>query len=360
MKKYLPFLSLGMAISLGSNAQTGPGFLYAGTIPDCVARWTFDGNSNVLADSSGNNNNGLLANTTTALGWRDMPMQGAKFNGFSSKGDVPIAPSLQFQNATIVALVKFDGFYSGICQGNNIIGSHAYQDFEQGSFFFRVADNEYDGDCNTVSPDHNTFSSLFHNDGEPPTTKPFIQTDKWYFLAASFQNGVEKKLFQVEMDTNFYAPPAQAISETSTIGYTYTPTTNPMRIGYHNSDTNPYWFNGVMDELVIFNRALNLREISNVYDYLWNKGVATTDTATSIKDNEIKRAVSLTKTGSKYQFTINNGKRYNAVLTDMLGKKLQALTVEHNSVIDLSSYAVQVFILNLFDNNGQYAFKVHN
>lgn len=353
-------LSVLCVLSSIASGQTGNSFLYAGSIPDCVARWTFDGNSNILADSSGNNNNGLLANTISAFGWRDVPLQGAKFDGFSSKGDVPISPSLQFQNATIVALVKFDGFYSGVCQGNNIIGSHAYQDFEQGSFFFRVADNEYDGDCNTVSPDHNTFSSLFHNDGELPTTKPFIETDKWYFLAASFQNGVEKKLFQVEMDTNFYNPPAQAMTETSTAGYTYTPTTHPMRIGYHNSISNPYWFNGVMDELVIFDRALNLREISNIYSFLWNKGTVPTDTSTSVKDNEIGDAVSLIKTGSSYQLVVNNGKRYNAVLTDMLGKRLQSLTVGNNSVIDLSGYAAQVFVLNLFDNNGQYAIKLHN
>lgn len=277
MKKIIQ-LSLLLLTSSGVSFLQGNG-TYAGTISNCIARWTFDNNNSFIVDSSGNNNNGLLTNTT-ASGWRNIPGLGVKFSGTSSKGMVPNSGSLQVPgDMTIIALVKFDDFYNGPCQGNEIL-SKGYSDRTPGVYLMRTSDNKYDGSCDSYSPTKNIMESSFGSESSMPTAivQPYIDRGKWYFFAATLKNGVERQLFQAEMDEADYNPPAQAMTTVSTVGYDIGINSSDLTFGYSSCLNSSYWFNGVMDEVALFDKTLNIKEIQNVYTYLWNK--VATPTAT--------------------------------------------------------------------------------
>lgn len=353
MKKKLSTVIISLITMNSIFAQAPNNYLYAGSIPGCVARWTFDEPGNTLIDHSNNNNNGVLSNTTSASGWRNLPLQGAKFNGFSSGGVVANASTLQITDATIVTLIKFDAFNTALCQGSNILSKG--NDYDAGVYLVRANDNEYDHDCGLVNPDKNSFIARFENDGSTFTQKPIIDTGKWYFFAVTFKNGTEMKYYEVLMDTGNYAPPLQPTYALNTSGYSMGINNQPIYIGKHNSASFPYFLNGVLDELVIFNRVLDVKELVDVYDFLWNR-----DASTNIGVNKIAEQVNYVRTGKRYQFSVADNVRYNAVLTDMLGRRINSFTLGDNAVVDLGNYEQQMFLLTLYNEYGKHTIKLQN
>lgn len=343
-------LTLGLlGLSISSLAQGSS--TYAGSIPNCVARFTFDGN--LLTDSSASANNGVLFNTVSAVGWRDAPNEGAKFNGTSSYGNVPSSLSLKITNGTILALVKPTGFYSGPCQGTNIIQKG--NDGNNGAYLMRLSDNDFDHDCDVSTPNKIMLQSGFGADGDIFNIKPVISANKWYFFASTYENGVEKKLYQVEMDTGNYAAPTQAIWTLNTAGHSLGTNDNALNIGYLNSPQYPYWFTGTMDEVVIFDRVLDHKELADAYDFLWNKGKPA---PTRIKEANIASEVSYQRNGDHYSFTTKDNNTYDAILVDMLGKEIKTFKLNNNSRVDLSGFASQVFMLNIVGQKGRGTIKL--
>ena len=339
-----------LGLSIGSFAQGSS--IYAGTVPNCIARFTFDGNS--LTDSSASGNNGVLYNTVSAIGWRDAPNEGAKFNGSSSYGNVPSSPSLKITNGTIVALVKPTGFYTGTCQGTNILQKG--NDGVNGAYLMRLNDNDYDHSCNVSTPNQIMIQSAYGNDGDYFNIKPVVSADKWYFFASTYQDTVEKRLYQVEMDTGNYAAPTQPIWTLNTAGHSLGTNNNTLNIGYLDALNYPYWFTGTMDEVVIFDRVLDDKEIIKVYDFLWNKGKPAPPTG--IKAANIASKISYQRNGDRYSFNTKENKSYDAILVDMLGKEIKTFKLSNNSTIDLSGFASQVFMLNIVGAEGRGTIKL--
>lgn len=358
MKKIIQLTTLFIASS-GLAFSQGNG-IYAGTISNCIARWTFDNTSSFIVDSSGNNNNGLLSNTTPANGWRNMPGQGVKFNGTSSKGLVPNSVSLQVPgDMTIIALVKFDGFYNGLCQGNEILAK-GYGDRTPGTYLMRTSDNKYDGSCDVYSPTKNIMESSFGEETSIPTAivQPYVDMGKWYFFAATLKNGVERQLFQAEMDIANYAPPAQAMTTISTAGYNIGVNSSDLTFGYSSHPSTPFWFNGVMDEVALFNKTLSVKEIRDAYTFLWNKGLAPSAT----KDvNILAKEIQYFVKDKQLHLAANTNNQYNIMITDVLGRKINESKLNSQSTIDLGHYAQQIFVVNVMSKDGgHYAFKVMN
>lgn len=335
--------------------------MYAGSIPNCVARWTFDNNAGLIIDSSGNNNNGTLSNVVSNPGWRNAAGQAVKFNGSSSGGLVPHSGSLSPQNGmTIIGLIKFDAFNSQSCQGSNVISKGPDEGI--GTYFLRTSDNVYDGSCNTVSPDNNSFESLFHTDNLTHNNHPYVATGKWYFVATIFdQANSTKVVYQIEMDENNYNSPLVTVcNEPATQSITLGSNTNDVSIGYaaFNNDPHKFRFNGSMDELVIFDRPLDMKEITDAYTFLWNKNQA----PTAIKSvNNLEKEIQYYVKDHQLYLAGKSNEQYNVLITDMLGHKVYQTEMQAGMAsVNLAHFARQLFVVSVYNQKGHYTFKVMN
>ena len=176
--------------------------------------------------------------------------------------------------------VKPLDFYSGTCQGNNIIYKSYDYYTHAGCWAMEIFEN--DNNCGTYSP------NLEQLEFAGPTVAPyslqqanFINIKNWYFLAITYDGNTIKR-YQVLMDTSNYALSTSPIS-TDVLGTALGSNTYDVRIGATQNPPYPFWFNGDMDEIALFNRVLSDSEVHSVYTYLWGQltvsGVADSITA---------------------------------------------------------------------------------
>jgi Concanavalin A-like lectin/glucanases superfamily len=77
-----------------------------------------------------------------------------------------------------------------------------------------------------------------------------VKEGQWYNLIYTYGAGVGK----------FYLNGTLINTDTSAI--TFTPNLTNLYIGRHDDSEYPYYFNGIIDEVRIYNRALNPCEVS--------------------------------------------------------------------------------------------------
>ncbi|WP_276132515.1 T9SS type A sorting domain-containing protein [Polluticoccus soli] len=265
MKRIL--LSVLVATSFSVSAQTN----YPGGISGCIARWDFatgGGPISALTDVSGNgNNSSSVNNLTSATGFRGVANKAMAFNGFNSLATIPHASLLQPTAITMVSMVRFNGFYTGQCQGNYIISKG--DNLTSGNYALVVSDNIYDNSCTVNSPFNKQFYALY---GATNLTNlvpagNYLTTGQWYLFVSSY-DGTTLKHYQVVMDPNNYVStitPFFTTNVSSTIGTN----TQNLLIGGHSVPGHPYPVYGSMEEVALFNRVLTNAEVQSVYDYLW-------------------------------------------------------------------------------------------
>lgn len=193
--------------------------------------------------------------TLTADQWGN-PNSAYRFDGTSSYMRIANTASLQCDTQiTLCARVNVRGFYDGLCKANSIISK---EDLDQtpGYYSLRfIASNNTAGSCTFQDTNHQNFYGSYY--GHIPSTvkldnPPYIKKDQWYCLVYVF-DGVTTKMFVDGILRH-------QITTTSTIGKNLV----DMYLGKTANPTYPYWFNGIMDEVRIYNRALNTLEIDSV------------------------------------------------------------------------------------------------
>lgn len=283
LKKTLPALLLVAMAGNYASAQT----TYPSGTTGCIARWDFSSSGAIttLPDVSTNGNNGTAYNLVSAPGFRNLSNKAMKFNGTSSRAVVPHTSMLMPSRITMACLVKLDTFYTGLCEGSQIV-LKGNPHFISGSYGMAIMDNTYDGNCGTYSPDYMQQGNQFANINQTIPSGNYVRTRKWYFMAASY-TGDTVKYYQVEMDTNVYNSNITPIYTQWGFGTPLGSNTMDLTIGYNADPPYPYWLNGTLDELVIFNRALADSSVQSVYNYLWggiiiNKNFS--DTSLCLKD----------------------------------------------------------------------------
>jgi hypothetical protein len=221
-----------------------------------VAWYNFNGGN--LNDSSGKNNHIAFNNavkTTDRFGRAD----GAYiFNGSASYMRVTNSGSLNPTSAiTLAAVVKVNDFYNGLCHVNQILGKvDNYGDYMPGFYNLRISD--YPDYCgNPIDVNKQKFSGAYgdNNIGAAftRTDTVFVKKSQWYNIVYTYESGVSKLYINGELkDTRSLA------------GNTFTPNTADLFIGKCNNSQYPYWFNGVIDDVRIYNRALCLGEVKQL------------------------------------------------------------------------------------------------
>lgn len=213
-----------------------------------VAYYPFNGNAN---DASGNNNNPVFNNATLTADRLGNPNSAYHFNGVDNYMHIPNSPSINPTNTiSISAWVKVEGFYHGTCHGNNIV-MKGDADYLPGNYMIRFDDSYFTNNqnCFISSPD-TTHESFFGLQATQLSSTPFIQKNQWYSVVYTCDGTTAKTFVNCQL---VGSGPANGI----TFNNSY-----DLYLGHLNNSNYPYWFNGVMDEVRIYNRALDQDEVN--------------------------------------------------------------------------------------------------
>jgi hypothetical protein len=208
-----------------------------------VAYYNF--NNGKLLDSSGHQNN-IYFNTATPTADRlGRPNNAYYFDGDTSAMHVSNSPSLNQSEITLMAIVEFKSFTTGICLINQIL-MKGYQDQDSGVYGLRVYLGP--GGCATqVDTTTEKLLGTFGNFGYTSYTvdsATFIHTNTWYTLVYTY-DGTSSKIY---INGRLESVMLQVAN--------FAPNPYDLTIGQTENGEYPYPFNGIIDEIRIYNHAL--------------------------------------------------------------------------------------------------------
>ncbi len=215
-----------------------------------IAYYNFNGGN--LNDSSGNSNNIVFNSATKTTDRFGVADNAYLFDGSSSYMTVNNSTSLNPSKITIFAIVKVNGFYVGTCSGNQIL-SKGYP-YDIGGFY-SMQFFDYNNGCAVPNTSNETFSAGFGDDYPQGSQAGVIadtvkvKTGQWYYLTYTYDGTT----------ANFYINGQLKGSLVRTISFT--PNSLDLWIGKHENPPYPYYFNGVIDEIRIYNRAMSAAAI---------------------------------------------------------------------------------------------------
>ena len=209
-----------------------------------IAYFSFiDGN---LTDSSDYGNNIIFNNAIKTKDRFGNSNNAYLFNGTSSYMQVKNSNSLNPNNITLYAIVNVNDFYTGTCSGNNIVTKGNHDDING---FYVLQFTDYSVDCGTPNLNNETFGGGY-GDNIPKGTALGVRSvnpikkGQWYYVAFTYDGSMAKMYIDGELVSS-----AQKVIN-------FTANSDDVFIGRDGSSIFPYYFNGVLDELRIYNRAL--------------------------------------------------------------------------------------------------------
>ncbi len=213
-----------------------------------MAYYPFSGNAN---DVSGNNNNPSFNNATLTADRFGTANSAYHFNGTDNYMRIPNSPSINPPNQiSVCAWVRATGFYQGPCHGNSMI-MKGDADYLTGNYLLRFDDGGYTNYQNCVIPVPDVIHQNFYgpNIAIPGGYTPFVQTGQWYSVIYTSDGTTSR----------FYVNCVLKISVPAS-GITFS-NAYDLYFGKMNHPQFPYWLNGDLDEVRIYNRALNQQEV---------------------------------------------------------------------------------------------------
>lgn len=218
-----------------------------------VAYYNFNGGN--LNDSSGNNNHIIFNNASPTTDRFGKPNNAYKFDGASNFMRVRNSSSLNPKLISLVAMVKFNGFYRGPCHANQIL-KKGFQDQENGIYGLRAG--IFGVPCNSLSIDttkeqiHGYYGNTQFASIAAVDTTDYVRPDKWMIVVFTY-DGKQAKLYvdgKLKRTVDGMVP--------------FTANGFDMFIGRAENPSYPYWFNGVIDEIRIYKKALCQEEVSEL------------------------------------------------------------------------------------------------
>jgi len=209
-----------------------------------VAYYNF--NNGNLNDSSGNENNIIFNNAVKTTDRFGRANNAYLFNGSSSYMKVANSSSLNPKGAiTLMGIVKLNDFYKGTCHANQIFQKGTV-DQNQGVYSLRV--QYFSSDCYATLDTSKEIATGFYGDyghtASATDAKNYIKPNLWFTFVYTYDGQVSKFYVNGELE--------------STVNGTavFTPNSNDLFIGRAESAQYPYWWNGAIDEVRIYNKAL--------------------------------------------------------------------------------------------------------
>ena len=212
-----------------------------------VAYYSF--NQGSLLDYSGYENNIIFSNATKTTDRFGKPNNAYLFDGKSSYMEINNSQSLNPDGITMYAIINVNGFYTGKCGGNDIISKGATYEVKG---FYHLYYADFLTGCGDEPPvqTHELFSGGYGDNipqgaqvGARDTTP--INKGQWYYVAYTYDGQTAKLYVNGELKSSVQQK------------VTFTANTQDLFIGKHENPLYPYYFNGVIDEIRIYNKALN-------------------------------------------------------------------------------------------------------
>ncbi|MEQ1799073.1 MAG: LamG-like jellyroll fold domain-containing protein [Lacibacter sp.] len=216
-----------------------------------MAHYPFNGNAN---DVSGNNNNPVFNNATLTADRVNNPNSAYKFNGINNYIQIPNSPTLNMSSSiTLAAFVKTTGFYYGTCHGNAIL-MKGLDAAPTTTFRLRFGDEMYSNGTNcTYSPPDTIHQNYWgHGAGAAGGYTPYVTKNEWVSVIYTYDGTYAKLYINCQLVLNNFSP-----------GYNFS-NTHDLFLGKMDDPTFPYWFNGEMDDVRIYNRAINEDEVKAI------------------------------------------------------------------------------------------------
>jgi len=219
-----------------------------------VAYYNFKGGS--LGDSSGYNNNIIFSNATKTTDRFGNADGAYLFDGSSSYMQIKNNASLNPSLMTMVAIVKIKDFYYGPCHASQIFGKGAPDDVN-GGYCLRIRD-EFINCSDVVDTTTEYFygaygNAIYSNNAVSALTKPnYYHSGQWYVIVYTY-DGTQSKIY-----VNGELKGQQQHTAV------FSANTQDLFIGKADNISFPYWFNGVIDEVRIYNRALPAAEVKKL------------------------------------------------------------------------------------------------
>ncbi len=206
-----------------------------------LAAWYKFTNGNT-ADYSGNNNHLKGHHVKLAADMMGRPNNAYAFNGFSSFMEAANSSSLNPSTITIAALVQPVGFYGGNGAQSRIL-MKGVDDQSNGDYFI--------GFHNTGSIFGTYGDNQFQSNGVA-TSDNFLQLNQWYKIVYTYDGAVGKLYLNDSL-----------VGENTKVA-AFNPNTDRLRIGKTGRTDYPFWFNGVIDEIRIYNIALTKNQVTKL------------------------------------------------------------------------------------------------
>jgi hypothetical protein len=217
-----------------------------------VAYYPFNGTT---SDESGNKNNPSTANITFTTDRFGNKNAACAFNGKSNFIQIPDNSSLRFKKSfSISTWVLVRGFYEGKCHGNRIIMKGS-ADYLKGSYMLTFDDNKSSNGSNCYTESTDKLRQSFYAAFATPVTNDYIVPGKWYLLTYTYDGS--NALLYVNCKLQ-----AKGVVRNADFSNNY-----DLFFGKMDNSQYPYWFNGLLDEVRLYNRALTKDEISYLCNY---------------------------------------------------------------------------------------------
>ncbi len=217
-----------------------------------VAYYPFNGNA---GDSSINGNSPVFNNATLTVDRFGNQNSAYKFDGSSSYMRIPNSPSLNMgKKISISAWVKINGFYKGVCHGNYVISKFNANTSTYFGYLLSFDDAPY-YNYNQCTQVVDTLHQNFYGPGGPPSSLPYVQSGRWQQVVYTC-DGKNVKLY---IDSRL-------VSSVLDSSYTFA-NSGDLYFGKFDHPSYPYWFNGVLDDVRIYNRPLNDSEVTSLYTH---------------------------------------------------------------------------------------------
>lgn len=216
-----------------------------------VAHYPFNGNAN---DISGNNNNPIFNNATLTNDRFNNPNSAYRFNGQDSYIRIPHSATLNTaSNITLAVFIKPTGFYYGTCHGNSIL-MKGTDDTPSSAYRLRFEDEMYSNSTNCTYSPPDTVHQNYWGPGTrvPGGYTPYVTKGEWISLIYTYDGTNAKLYINCQLVANVNAP-----------GYFFN-NNQDLFIGKMDNPSFPYWLNGELDDIRIYNRAINEDEVKAI------------------------------------------------------------------------------------------------
>lgn len=311
-----------------------------------------NGNTN---DASGNGNNAINYGATLTTDEYGNANSAYYFDGSSDYMEISNSASIALQDSfSLVAKVYPMGFYNGTCQAN-IIFQKGDNDAIPGWYSLRFSDNGFDADCNISTPNKNNFYGYmqggnalvpFGTAAGQIGSPPYINANNWYCVAATWNSDSIK----IYVNGILY----------SKWQNNFTPGINSdnLVIGHLKNTLFPYWFNGKLDDLRIYNRAISAQEVTALCTTCnsilsLNNIITTADTSVCTGDSLLLNTVSALPSYYTYTWspsaTLNLINNTNPKAYPTGNTTYQVIVADSNGCTNQDVINVQVHVLpNVF------------